>query len=467
MEIAQGSPNQTSPPSEPVSQPTSSFGKRLPKPVVLIGIGLLVAVLLGVVAVILRRKKPAPSREVTLVYWGLWEPSPVMNGVIAQFEKTHPGVKIKYEFQLPRDYKARLTNALSSGKGPDIFRFHQTWLPTLVTDLSPVPQAVKEKLGLERNYFSSAKRACQYQGEYYALPLMIDNLALYYNKDLLGNRQLPRTWWGLQNLAIELTQREEDGRIKIAGVALGTANNIDHFSDILGLMFLQSGADLYHPNNQTVAEVLEYYTLFSTKYHVWDETLRRSTDAFAAGKLAFYFAPSWRYFEIKARNPQLNFGITTVPQLPKAGGAEEEAERGNAELTNINWGSFWVEGVWRQTKHPQEAWEFLSYLASAEGLRQLYTAAANTRDFGEIYPVVSLAEELKANPYLRPFVVQAETADWWYLCSATHDVSLNDAIITYFRDAVGRINEGSSPQIVLATLEEGVREVLQKQRLAK
>jgi len=449
--------------------PVSVFFSSLPKPVFFIAFGLLAVLLIvGLIRIIGSKEEGISSKEVTLTYWGLWEPAPVMSGVIAQFEKDHPGIKIKYEMQSSRDYRPRLQNALKAGKGPDIFRFHQTWLTTFVNDLSLVPEAVKDKLGLESDYFPSVKKALQVKGDYYALPLMVDNLALYYNKDLLAKAggKLPRTWWGLQQLASQLTEKTEEGRITVAGAALGTTNNVDHFSDILGLMLLQSGVDFAKPQTKAVEEVLEYYTLFASKYHVWDGTLRQSTDAFASGQLVFYFAPSWRYFEIKHRNPNLNFGITTAPQLPKIEGVDfEKAEKGEVELTNVNWATFWIEGVSNQGKYQREAWEFLSYLASAEGLGNLHQAASDTRDFGEIYPVVSLAQKLKENPYLTPFIQQAENAGWWYLCSNTHDATLNDRMIKYYEDAVNGILDGSSPSLVTETLASGVEEVLQKIRI--
>ena len=35
-------------------------------------------------------------KNVELVYWGLWEPSSVMQPLIDEYESTHPGVNILY-----------------------------------------------------------------------------------------------------------------------------------------------------------------------------------------------------------------------------------------------------------------------------------------------------------------------------------------------------------------------------------
>ena len=452
-------------PQEPAKKSSLSF---LPKPV-LIGLGalLLFLLILGI-SKLFSKKESAPAGEpVTLTYWGLWEPEPVMGGVIAQFEKDHPNIKISYKMQSPKEYKARLQNALNSGQGPDIFRIHATWLPLLSKELEEVPSAVAQKLGLESNYFPVVTKAISFNKRFYALPLEVDTLALFYNKDLLKEvgGQLPRTWWGLQKLAKEITKTTESGKITIAGVALGTTNNVDHFSDIIGLMLLQNEADPGKPD-QLVKDVLQYYTLFSSKDKVWDKTLPNSTTQFASGKLGFYFAPSWRYFEIKAQNPGLNFGIAKVPQLPESREIDfEAAEAGEGELTNIAWASFWVEGVASSSKNKAAAWEFLGYLASAEGLRHFYQAASQVRDFGEIYPLTNLAGELTTNPYLEPFVKQAENADFWYLSSDTHDASLNDLMIKYYEDALNSFAKSGPNNEALETLQLGVGQLVEQYQL--
>ncbi|MBL7078316.1 extracellular solute-binding protein [Candidatus Shapirobacteria bacterium] len=452
-------------PQEPVKKNSLSF---LPKPVLIIlGVLLLFLLVFGVFK-LLGKKGSAPSGEpATITYWGLWEPEPVIRGVIAQFEKKHPNIKVDYKMQSPREYKARLQNALTSGQGPDIFRLHHTWLPLFIKQIEPVPDAVAQKLGLEANYFPVVSKAISYNQRFYALPLQVDTLALYYNRDLLDQAggQLPRTWWGLQQLAKDITQTTESGKITTAGLALGTTNNVDHFSDIIGLMILQNGADPGKPD-QLVRDVLQYYTLFSTKEKVWDKTLPSSTIQFAAGKLGFYFAPSWRYFEIKQANPGLNFGIARVPQLPESREIDfEAAEAGEGELTNVTWASFWVEGVSAGSKNKAAAWEFLSYLASAEGLRHFYQAASQVRDFGEIYPLTNLAGELTTNPYLEPFVKQAENADFWYLCSDTHDASLNDLMIKYYEDALNSFAESGPNDEALEALQLGVGQLVEQYQI--
>lgn len=429
----------------------------------LIGFGFLLFLLLGLGIRTLLKGRKSNEKSITLTYWGLWEPEPVMEGIIAEWQEKHPNIKVKYIKQDKEDYRVRLQSVFSRGDGPDIFRLHQTWVPMLKGDLAPVPNSVVTALGLEKDYFPIVKESLQQGGQFYGVPLMVDTLALYYNKDILSaaNKSPPRTWWGLRKLAKELTVKDEVGKVRTAGVALGTTSNVDHWSDILGLMIYQNGGNPAQPNNQLVEDVLSFYTIFKLEDKVWDETLPNSTLAFASGKLAFYFAPSWRVFNLLEANPSLNFAVTVVPQLPKLRETDRElAEKGEAELTNIGWASFWVEGVWVKSKYQKEAWQFLQFLASKEGLQKLYTAESQVRLFGEIYPRVDLAQNLKTDPLLIPFIEQAKVAKTWYLCSFTHDAGINDRIIKYYEDAINAINQGEQATKVLETLDQGVKQVL-------
>lgn len=395
-------------------------------------------------------KKPKVTKEITLRYWGLWEPEGVIKPLILAYQKEHPNIKIEYKLEVPGGYRERLQTRLRTEgvEKPDIFRFHLTWLPMLKEELAPLPQTVIRNSEYEKMFYPVAQKHLKIGDQYYGIPLMYDGLALFYNEDLFqkkGVSQPPKTWDELRDLASRLTERDEEGRIKIAGVAMGTADNVEHFSDILGLMMLQNGVDLGNMKGNLAEDALAFYTVFSKEDKVWDETLPPSTLAFASGRVAMIFAPSWRVFEIKKRSPGLRFKIAPVPQLP--GGT-------------VNWASFWVEGVAKSCRHPAEAWDFLKFLVQKENLRRFYTEAAKTRLFGEIYGRRDMAQSLINEEYVGPYVEGAETARSWYLCSRTFDNGINDRIISYLKDAVNAVNRGSTPQSALTTASRGIGEVL-------
>jgi len=436
-------------PSGPVqayhSQSKSPLGGL--KKILPIILGLIVVI--GLVFLVVKFGLPRfqKQKEVTLTYWGLWEPESVMREVIDDWNKDHPSIKVNYSMQSKEQYRERLQSALARSEGPDIFRFHVTWLPMLKGQLDSVPTEVMSASQYESTFYPVAATNLRSGSSYLGIPLEIDTLALFYNKDIFqtAGKVPPATWDELRKTAIELATHDEEGKIQTAGVALGTTNNIEHWSDILGLMMLQNEADLAKPTGALAEDALDFYTIFSRTDRVWDSTLPSSMLAFANGKLAMYFGYSWDIFEIKNINPNLEFGVVQAPQL--AG-------------TNISWASFWVEGVNNKGQFKEEAWEFLQYLSSKETLVKLYQAESKVRLFGEPYSRVEMASQAKTNPLVTPFVEQASQAQTWYLCSRTYDNGINDKTISYFEDAVNTVNKGQDSTKALDTAALGINQLL-------
>jgi len=393
------------------------------------------------------------SRETTITFWGLWEPLSVMEGVIADFEKENPKIKVSYQQQSLTNYRRRLQSALVSENGPDLFLFHNTWLPMLKDNLFPL------SFEIEGDFYPVVKESLYFQGKYYGLPYNMDTLALFYNKDILSRAQAspPKTWDDFRQLANRLTVRDNEGRIKIAGAALGEVSNVDHWSDILGLMLLQNGAKISGPYQEAAQQALQFFVVFSRHDHVWDDSLPASTEAFAGGKLAMYFAPSWRIINILAKNPNLNFGVAPVPQLP-------QPEGGLVESSPVAWASFWAYGLSNKlasSENKVAAEAFLKYLSRKEVRERIYKAGVQTHYVGALYPQSDMAPLLKDDPLLKPFLDQAAYAKSWYLCSRTGDEGINSAIIKYFEDAVNRFLSGEESQLE-TTVSTGVAAVLKK-----
>lgn len=436
-------------PVSPVSEKTEVFRAKKGSPAKILGILLLLLIIAGLGwagyrFVLPRLSKP---KEITLTYWGLWESEAVMKEVINEWETKNPQIKVRYSQQSPQEYRERVQSALARDDGPDIFRFHNTWLPMFENELEPVPATVMDAATYEQTFYPVAASTLRFGAGYLGVPLEIDTLALFYNQDILTTAGVspPQTWDELRQLASQLTLRDEEGRIQRAGVALGTTTNIWHWSDILGLMMLQNGADLTNPTGSLAEDTLTFYTLFNKTDRVWDETLPASLLAFATGKTAMFFGYSWDVFEIQSINPNLNFKIIPVPQLPG---------------TDISWASFWVEGVAKKSENKEAAWEFLKFLSSKETLQKLYQAESKVRLFGEPYSRVGMASTLKADPIAAPFIEQAPKAQSWYLCSRTFDNGINDRMIKYFEDAVNAVNGGESVDKALSTAASGVAQIL-------
>lgn len=395
-----------------------------------------------------------PAKQTTLIYWGLWEPTEVMDEVIKEFETAHPEYKIDYRKQSHKDFRERLQTAIASGNGPDLFRFHASWVPMLKDELAALPANVMSPTQFQKDYYPVATQQLTSNNKLVGVPLMYDGLSLYYNKEMLkaANAEPPKTWAELKALADSLTvpsnkAERSRGTLQRAGLAIGNATNVEHFADIFGLLVLQNGGDLAKPNSTEVRDALLFYTNFVKEDKVWSDAMPSSTVAFARGDVAMMFAPSWRALDIKAMNPDLDFGVAPLPQLGD---------------TRMAWASYWAEGVNAKSKNQAGAWEFIKFLSQSENLEKFYSAASQVRAFGEPYPRVDMAAALSTDPVLGALLSDAPVAKSWYLNSYTHDNGLNDQLIKYYGDAINATVDGTTIEEVLNTLDTGVTQVLRQ-----
>jgi len=391
-----------------------------------------------------------PTRQVTLTYWGLWEPSSTITETFTEFENQNPGVTVNYVQQSHLDYRDRLQAAIDRDDGPDLFRYHNSWIPMIKDELDTLPSSIMNTEEYNQTFYSVAQNDLNSESSYYGIPLMIEGLGLYYNKDIFQNagKNPPTTWEEVSSLASELTVVDENDTIQRSGIALGTTTNVDHWPDIIGLMLLQNGADPADPTTETALDAVAFYQLFSTGDNkIWDNSLPNSTYAFAIEKVTMILAPSWRAHEISEINPNLNFAIAPVPQLPNS---------------KVSWASYWVEGVSAQSDDKELAWQLLKFLSDKETLRTFYTAASTERLFGEPFSRVDLADQLSGDPYTAAFVTDAPYAQSWWLSDRTFDNGLNDQIIKYYEDALNAILAGTAPDRALQIAKQGVTQVFSR-----
>lgn len=405
------------------------------------------------------RETPAPGGQPTnttpaspttvLEYWGLWEPTETMTEVIKEYEAQNPGVSINYTKQSHTDYRVRLNTALVQGQnGPDIFRYHASWVPMLKDELSVLPSGVMTSTEYQTAFYPSASEMLNVEGNIVGIPLMYEGLALYYNTEIFSTAVLepPKTWPDLRTVASRLTVKA-DNNITRAGVAMGNAKNVEHFSDILAVLMMQNKADLLNPNSAETRDALKFYVNFVTADEVWNDTLPLSSVAFARGDVAMIFAPSWRALEIKEMNPNLPFKVVPLPQL---------------DDTRTTYASFWAEGVSEKSSNKEAAWKFLKYLSSAEVQKKLHANQSEVRPFGELYSRKDLANDLASDPVAAAYLQDAPYAKGAYMSSYTHDDGLNDQVVKYYEDAVNSLIAGENIDTVLITLDQGVKQVLRQ-----
>ena len=379
-------------------------------------------------------EQAAAVKKATLEYWTVFDDVGAINSAVANFKTYRPYVTINVRQFKAEEIYDRLVEALAEDRGPDIISVPVRQLRFYQSKLSPMPSAVQDAivetkktatggtetvislrnvtlpsaLNIEREFFQTVKKDVVIGGNVYGIPLSLDSLALYYNKDILdrsGVPEPPKTWEEFQNAVKKTTKFNKDtGKIIQSGTALGTAKNINNFDDIFYVLLKQSGITLGQgglvwsgaKNENPLNNVLDFYTDFANPArdtYSWDSTQEMALDRFIKGGLAFFFGYNYHYNLIKAQGANLNFDVLPLIQL-------------NPE-NPINVASYSVQAVTAKSKNQQLAWNFINY-----------TANLNVKDYldktGRPTAKRAFLLDQKAKPELAPFVNDLLIAENWY-----------------------------------------------------
>ena len=422
-------------------------------------------ILVIVAAIVLSNKRSSnvdpdkvdTTEKIELIYWGLWEPTDVIQPIIDSYESQNPGVKILYSQQDFKNYESRVYTRLqqstsSTEPAPDIVRINNSWLPKYQTFLSPVPSSIMSAQEYTEEFYPTAiDDFTGSDGQIYAIPWEIDGLMVIYNKQLLsaaGYSEPPKDWDTFMEAADKLTKRDSSGRITQSGLAIGTARNIVHSADILGFLMLQNNASIMNSSRNQVnltseraITALTTYTSFASESNpTWASYLASDLTTFFKGELAMMFAPSWRAFDILQAAPQIEFGLATLPQLPNN--------------DPVYYAMYWGDSVSNTSTNTQEAWKFVKYLSEPEQQKLLFTNSSKIRAFGEPYSRVSLNSELLANPYTKAIGEMAPYMKSWQM----GDQGFVEELL---REAITEVSENKKePKSVLTNLEKDINDQL-------
>lgn len=421
-------------------------------------------------------KAPNPHKyNMNLEIWGFDDDDQNLRPIFENYQKINPNIKqMSYRKLEVSTYKKEIIDALAAGQGPDIFLIHNTWLPGFSDKIVPAPADVINEQRYKKNFVDVAADDFIAGGKIYAMPLSVDSLGLYYNKDLFnaaGITMPPADWDKFTQDVRMLTKINGSGEIVQSGASLGTnVANINRATDILNMLMLQSGYGLPVPGASQSADdsagenVIEYYTQFaraSSSNYSWNNKMHYSIDAFSEGNLAMMFNYSWHIATIKSKSPKLNFAIAPIPQFV-----------GSAP---VNYANYWAYAVSKNkiVANPAnptasvvsnetrqwEAWKFLSYLTT------MAEAAPGTAANPAAYnPAVSyikatgkpsarrdIIETQKNDPTLGAFAAGNLIAkSWWQKEPEAIEGALNELI--------DQINRGqANTHDALGTLTQRVR----------
>lgn len=312
------------------------------------------------------RKESAPE-PAALEMWGATDDAEDWREVLGLFKKDYPHITVSYK-RFPTDtYEETLVNRLAEGTGPDIFLMPDTWLIKHRDKLFSLPKASNplSPADLKRTFVDDpVARLVAEEGDLLGLPIFIDSLALFYNRDVFdaaGIAEPPKTWDAAVEISRVLTQVSPEGDILRAGLALGSGKNIDHAFEIVSALIFQRGNTIIRGNrsidlDDKAGVALDLFSSFAdsrSKNFSWTSRMPDSLDAFADGTSAMALGFASDMPRIRAKNPHLNFSAAPLPQF-----SDTPASRTVARYS--------FPAVSRLSKQGSAAWQFIFYVTGKE-----------------------------------------------------------------------------------------------------
>jgi len=353
------------------------------------------------------------SKDVTLRY-AFWDKNqePAMLDIIKGFENENPNIKVEIEVTPYRQYFTKLEAAATGDVLPDLF-----WMngPNFIQYssngiLMPVDDIVKDgDIDLD-DYVDSLVTLYTNEGKLYGIPKDLDSIAMWYNKEIFDNAGVayPTREWTIEDVKAADTKIKESGQ-DVYGLTIVPTGQESYYNfipqaggEVISSDKMKSG---YHnPNTLEAIKVMKdlYDTGVAVPYTAILDTT--ATSMFESGRVAMSYAGSWQAKPYDANeNINKKIGVTFMPAIK----SNTSVVHGLANVISSN------------TKHPDAASEFLTYLGSKEA----NTILANS---GTVIPAYKGVQSMWAEAFnnvdatayidilddTMPYPVSAQTTRW-------------------------------------------------------
>lgn len=300
------------------------------------------------------KKEPAKADEVVLTVWESTNgPDEFIRQAGAAFTAKHPNVKINYVNVELGDACGQIALDGPAGVGADVFAAPHDKLGELVSAGSVLPTA--NAAAVKNAVLGACSTALTYDGVMYGYPVSAETYALFYNKAMIKENELPKTWDDLAawSKAFNSANPGKYGFIMDVGNAYYTIV----FSSANGnRLFGESGTDTsttYLNSADSVKGMTFFQSLRSAlDVPAADLTTSFADAAFAAGSAAMHITGLWNV--VPFENAGIDFGVAALPALP--GDTKPASSFSGTRAMFVS----------AYTDHPAEANEFAEFLISEE-----------------------------------------------------------------------------------------------------
>jgi len=317
-----------------------------------------------------------PAGPTTIVCWGLGREGEVLQDLVPEFERAHPGLRLRVQ-QVPwRAAHEKLLTAFVGESTPDVAQLGNTWIPEFVAvgALAPLDARVSASAVVRpEGTFPGIWRTNVVDGALYGVPWYVDTRALFYRRDLLeeaGVPAAPRTWAEWRAAMARVKARGGPGRF-------GVLMPLNEWAQPV-LLGVQNGATLLRDGGRHGAFTDPHFrAAFAFYVGLFKDglapTLVQSQvsnmyQQFAAGDFAFFVNGPWNLGELRRRLPQME-GRWAVAPLP-----HPDAGAGRPG-TSLAGGSSLV--LFRASPRQDAAWKLVEFLSRPEQQVRLFAASGD------------------------------------------------------------------------------------------
>jgi sn-glycerol 3-phosphate transport system substrate-binding protein len=274
---------------------------------------------------------PAMAQELSLYYpVAVGGPiTKIVDTLAADFEKEHPGIKIKPVYA--GSYQDTITKVLTAAKGgdaPHMAVMLSTDMYTLIDEGVVVPFDELVKTPADRAWMSSFypgfMKNSQTGGKTWGIPFQRSTIVMYWNKELFKQAGLdpnrpPQNWAELVEYGKKLTQRDAAGKVSTWGVQIPSSGFpywlFQAFTTQNGVELMNTEGTQTYFDKPEVVEALRYWVDLSRKHQIhppgvveWGTTPKD----FFERKAAIIWTTTGNLTNIR-NNAKFDFGVAMLP----------------------------------------------------------------------------------------------------------------------------------------------------------
>jgi len=293
-------------------------------------------IIIGVMVFALKKQGGASEKAVPITVWGTLSGDFIYSYQEFINELNKDSIEVIYT-EFPEDeFEDELISALASGEGPDAVIFSDDLIIKHENKLFTIGYDFYKQSDFRNNFIESGEILLKDDG-ILGIPFIVDPLVLYWNRTILnanGISQPPEHWEEFLELVPKITKSDSSSNISTAALAMGEFRNVNNAKEIFITLVQQAGNPIVTRDKNTgdftsifeerlgysvspADAAINFFTQFSNpskNVYTWNRSLPQADEMFLSGDLAFYIGfASERNFLVE-RNPNLNFGITQLPQ---------------------------------------------------------------------------------------------------------------------------------------------------------